>query len=87
VSTFTRFFLSVSEQFFRVKVHSVALNPVDAYYVAHPVVKTPGRMIGSDLAGTIVKIGADVTEWGVGDRVAAFLKGGTREFLILLSLP
>ena len=75
-------------RFFRVKVHSVALNPVDAYYMAYPVdQKTPGRVVGSDLAGTIVKIGTDVTEWGVGDRVAAFLKGGTRGFVILLSLP
>ena len=56
--------------------------------MAYPVdQKTPGRVVGSDLAGTIVKIGTDVTEWGVGDRVAAFLKGGTRGFVILLSLP
>jgi len=65
----------------------VALNPVDAYYVAHPVDhRTPGRVVGSDLAGTIEKIGTDVTEWGVGDRVAGFLKGGTRRSLIWLLL-
>jgi len=71
---------------FRIKVHSVALNPIDAYYVARPVEQTPGRVLGSDVAGSIVKIGTDVTGWGVGDRVAGFLQGGTRGFLILLSL-
>ena len=65
----------------------MALNPIDPYYVAHPVDQTPGRVLGSDVAGTIEKIGSDVTGWGVGDRVAGFLQGGTPGFLILLSLP
>ena len=65
----------------------MALNPVDAYYVAHPVDQTPGRVVGSDVAGTIEKIGTNVTGWGVGDRVAGLLQGGTSGFIILLSLP
>jgi len=58
-----------------VKVHSVALNPVDALYVAHPQDK-PGRVVGSDIAGVIDKVGDGVTAWHVGDRVAGLLQGG-----------
>ncbi|KAF8954833.1 chaperonin 10-like protein [Flammula alnicola] len=60
----------------RVKVHSVALNPVDALYVAHPV-DEPGRVVGSDIAGVVDKVGDVVTEWHVGDRVAGLLQGAT----------
>lgn len=59
-----------------VKVHSVALNPVDASYVAHPPDK-PGRVVGSDIAGIVDMIGEDVSGWHVGDRVAGLLQGGT----------
>jgi len=65
----------------------VALDPINPYYVTHPVDQTLGRVLGSDVAGTIEKTGTDVNGWGVGDRVAGFLQGGTRGFLILLSLP
>lgn len=32
--------------------------------------------MGSDFAGTIDKIGTDVTQWKVGDRVTGFNQGG-----------
>jgi NADPH:quinone reductase-like Zn-dependent oxidoreductase len=60
---------------FSVKVHAVALNPVDAFYVTHPIDK-PGRVVGSDIAGVVDKIGGHVTGWKVGDRVAGLLQGG-----------
>jgi len=60
-------------------VHSVALNPVDPLYVAHPPSQEYGRVIGSDIAGTVDKIGENTTSnpWKVGDRVAGLLQGAT----------
>lgn len=58
-----------------VKVHSVSLNPIDPLYTAHPAAP-PGRVVGSDIAGTVEKIGEGVTSWNVGDRAAGFLQGG-----------
>ncbi|KAG5642720.1 hypothetical protein DXG03_002296 [Asterophora parasitica] len=60
----------------RIKVQTVALNPIDPLYVAHPQ-GDPGRVIGSDIAGIIDKVGENVKEWSVGDRVAGFLQGAT----------
>ncbi|CAA7264552.1 unnamed protein product [Cyclocybe aegerita] len=60
----------------RVKVHSVALNPVDALYVAYPLDK-PGRVVGSDFAGTVDRAGEEVTRWRIGDRVAGFVQGAS----------
>ncbi|KAF5324791.1 hypothetical protein D9611_004295 [Ephemerocybe angulata] len=60
----------------RVKVHSIALNPVDALYSAHQVDK-PGRVVGSDIAGYVDQIGEGVSNWKVGDRVAGLLQGAT----------
>ena len=60
----------------RVKVHSVALNMVDALYTQYPLGEL-GRVVGSDISGIVDKIGAGVTEWQVGDRVAGLLQGGT----------
>jgi NADPH:quinone reductase-like Zn-dependent oxidoreductase len=60
-----------------IQVHSVALNPVDALYVSHPLGFT-GRVIGSDFAGTVVSlhsaIGSDCS-LKQGSRVAGFLQG------------
>ncbi|KAG7439034.1 GroES-like protein, partial [Guyanagaster necrorhizus] len=61
----------------RVKVHSVALNPVDALYVAHPADKAFGRVVGSDIAGIVDKVGSDTIQWRVGDKVAGLLQGAT----------
>ncbi|KAF9530686.1 chaperonin 10-like protein [Crepidotus variabilis] len=60
----------------RVRVHAVALNPVDALYVAHPP-GPPGRVVGSDVAGTVEKVGEQISQWKVGDRVAGLLQGAT----------
>jgi len=62
----------------RIKVHSVALNPVDPLYVAHPPSSECGRVIGSDIAGTVDKTGDNVaSKWSIGDRVAGLLQGAT----------
>jgi len=60
-----------------VRVHAVALNPIDPLYVANPLGST-GRVVGSDFAGTITSIGQAVpTSSGLhlGDKVAGFLQG------------
>ncbi|KAF9466811.1 chaperonin 10-like protein [Collybia nuda] len=59
-----------------VQIHSLGLNPIDPLYTAHPAAP-PGRVVGSDIAGTVKKIGEGVTSWRVGDRVAGFLQGAT----------
>jgi NADPH:quinone reductase-like Zn-dependent oxidoreductase len=55
-----------------VRVHAVALNPVDALYVFNPLGAT-GRTVGSDFAGVI----EDSRHKGLepGTRVAGFLQG------------
>jgi NADPH:quinone reductase-like Zn-dependent oxidoreductase len=60
-----------------VRVHAVALNPVDALYTFHPLGST-GRVVGSDFAGTIVAFGSAVpssSDLDIGTRVAGFLQG------------
>ncbi|KAG7440950.1 GroES-like protein [Guyanagaster necrorhizus] len=61
----------------RVKVHSVALNLVDALYVAHPADKAFGCVVGSDIAGIVDKVGSDTIQWRVGDKVTGLLQGAT----------
>lgn len=56
-----------------VKVHSIALNPVDALYVSNPLGQS-GRTIGSDFSGTVVSVPTTSTLHS-GDRVAGFLQG------------
>lgn len=53
-----------------IKVHSIALNPVDSLYTAKPLGAT-GRVVGSDFAGTIVRSSHLLP----GQRVAGFLQG------------
>ena len=57
-----------------VRVHAVALNPVDALYVANPLGAT-GRVVGSDFAGVVESVGLDVDSHLTGKRVAGFLQG------------
>lgn len=59
----------------RIRVKAVALNPVDAMYVAKPA-SAPGRTVGSDFAGVVEALGDDA-KWNIGDRVSGFLHGGT----------
>ncbi|KAF8606095.1 GroES-like protein [Ceratobasidium sp. AG-I] len=58
-----------------IKVHSVALNPGDWMYVDH--IAQPGNIIGSDISGTVVKLGSDsITNVRIGDTVSTFVHGG-----------
>lgn len=66
-----------SESEILVRVHAVALNPVDALYVFNPIGST-GRVVGSDFAGTVEDI-IDNSDrrlkLNIGDRVAGFVQG------------
>jgi aspyridone synthetase trans-acting enoyl reductase len=55
------------------KVHAVALNPVDAKMIDYS--DSPGAVGGSDFAGEVVGVGADVTRFCLGDRVFAMMFG------------
>jgi len=54
-----------------VKVGAVSLNPVDTYIRsgAVPMPLPSPFVLGCDLAGTVVQIGEEVTEFRIGDRV------------------
>ena len=61
-----------------IRTHAVALNPIDPLYTLHPLGE-PGRIIGSDFAGTVVKRGSGVPSNAataqLGARVAGFVQG------------
>ena len=54
-----------------VKVHAVALNPIDLYLRSGlvPMPLAFPYVIGCDLAGTVAKLGPGATRFAVGDRV------------------
>lgn len=56
-----------------VKVHAIALNPVDSLYTYNPLGKT-GRIVGSDFAGTVHQPDS-ASHFQHGQRVAGFLQG------------
>ncbi|KAF1934461.1 putative zinc-binding oxidoreductase ToxD [Didymella exigua CBS 183.55] len=58
-----------------VKTVAVALNPVDWKHI-HFVPKTEGCTVGSDFAGVVRKVGANVSTFRPGDRVAGWTHGG-----------
>lgn len=58
-----------------IRVHAIALNPIDKLYVTSPIAENE-RVIGTDFAGVIVALGDGVTGRKVGDRVSGFLQGG-----------
>ncbi|KAL1406547.1 hypothetical protein Q8F55_008253 [Vanrija albida] len=63
-----------------VKVHSIALNPVDSLYVGDPLAQQATRVIGTDFAGVVVAAAADLASSpdvraAAGARVAGFLQG------------
>jgi NADPH:quinone reductase-like Zn-dependent oxidoreductase len=62
----------------RIKVCAIALNPVDALYVASPLDRT-GRIIGSDFAGFVDSEpdGPSALDVHKGSRVAGFLQGAS----------
>jgi NADPH:quinone reductase-like Zn-dependent oxidoreductase len=64
-----------------VKVHAVALNPVDAGYVYHPIAEQAQRVVGSDFAGEVVRLSDEIAGVSdrrvkIGARVAGLLQGG-----------
>ncbi|KAJ4029354.1 hypothetical protein NW761_013962 [Fusarium oxysporum] len=63
-----------------VRVGAVALNRVDWLYTTNPVAAQDYRVVGSDFAGVITKVGEDVEKLDdprakVGTRVASFVQG------------
>lgn len=56
-----------------VRVHAVALNPVDALYTANPL-GASGWVVDSDFNGTLEHVAADVPQAMKGRRVAGFLQ-------------
>ena len=61
-----------------VKIHAAALNRADLLQRQGKYPSPAGcpEWMGLEVAGVIVEIGADVTDWKVGDRVCALLGGG-----------
>ena len=61
-----------------VKIHAAALNRADLLQRQGKYPSPAGcpEWMGLEVAGVIEKIGADVTDWKVGDRVCALLGGG-----------
>ncbi|KAF4469663.1 hypothetical protein FALBO_3448 [Fusarium albosuccineum] len=63
-----------------IRVHAVALNPVDQIYVSSPIAAQEKRVVGTDFAGVVVEAGPDLanssdTRTKSGTRVAGFLQG------------
>lgn len=64
-----------------VRVSAVALNRVDWLYTANPVAAQDHRVVGSDFAGEVIKVGEDLVNHAdprtkIGTRVAGFVQGG-----------
>ena len=61
-----------------VKIHAAALNRADLLQRQGKYPSPAGcpEWMGLEIAGVIVEIGKDVTDWKVGDEVCALLGGG-----------
>ena len=61
-----------------VRVHACALNRADLHQRAgnYPSPLGASEILGLEMAGTIAELGADVTDWQLGERVCALLSGG-----------
>lgn len=64
-----------------IRVHAVALNPVDAIYAVHPIAEQEYRIVGTDFAGVITAVGPNLGSSSdnrvkIGARVAGFHQGG-----------
>ncbi|KAF7560171.1 hypothetical protein G7046_g3971 [Stylonectria norvegica] len=63
-----------------IRVHVVALNPIDGLFVAHPIATQKERVIGTDFAGVVVESSAELAgspdpRTKAGARIAGFLQG------------
>ncbi|KAK9371948.1 chaperonin 10-like protein [Lipomyces chichibuensis] len=66
---------TISDQEILIKVHTVALNPID--FKSVDLIASRGSVIGCDYAGEVVDVGKHALGmWKVGDRVAGFVHGG-----------
>ena len=61
-----------------VDIHATALNRADLMQRQgnYPVPPGASQILGLEMAGTVADMGADVTDWQIGDRVCALLSGG-----------
>lgn len=64
-----------------IKVEAVALNTVDVMNLDHPIALQDTRVVGTDFAGVVERIGEDLTTLGdprvqIGARVAGLVQGG-----------
>jgi putative PIG3 family NAD(P)H quinone oxidoreductase len=61
-----------------VDIHTTALNRADLMQRAGNYAPPPGAsdILGLEMAGKIVEVGAGVSDWQIGDRVCALLPGG-----------
>lgn len=55
---------------------SYAINPTDWKHVEWGIAKQ-GNVLGSDVSGTVVKVGSNVKNFQVGDSVSSFVSGNT----------
>src|SRR5947209_757578 len=74
-----------------IRIGAAAVNPADVkwragMFRAHAPIAFP-HILGYDVAGTVVEVGAGAAEFAPGDRVAALLdpmsKGGYAEFVTI----
>jgi len=65
----------ITDEEILVRVHSVALNPIDFKHVDF---LSPNKsVIGCDYAGEVIEVGKNkANSWKIGDRVAGFVHGG-----------
>lgn len=61
-----------------IKVHATALNRADILqkYGKYPVPEGASPILGLEMSGTVEKMGKNVTNWRIGDRVCGLLPGG-----------
>jgi NADPH:quinone reductase-like Zn-dependent oxidoreductase len=68
---------TISETEILVKVHAVAINPIDCKFV--DFIAPSGSLLGCDFAGIVADVLAGSIAsrtWKIGDRVAGFVQGG-----------
>lgn len=73
-----------------VKVEAVGLNAVDVMNVDHPLALQESRVVGTDFAGEVARVGEDIKilqdpRVKIGARVAGFVQGGRFYLLPIIS--